>query len=84
MTYAFTHAALLNGLFCLVSLHHDLSFGSGASPLSLWHRGETLRIVKEELEREPGRLSDGIVGAVTALAAFDVSSISSSNLIYAK
>ena len=84
MTYAFTHAALLNGLFCLVSLHHDLSLGLAASSLSLWHRGETLRIVKEQLEREPGHLNDGIIGAVTALATFDVRSISSDNLIHAK
>lgn len=73
LAYAVSDSALLHALFSLVALHHDLSFGTRISPLCLMHRGETLRIVNQRLTKMPLTITDGTIGAVAALATFDVS-----------
>lgn len=73
LSYAFTDAALLHALLSLVGQHYDLSIGMKISPLCLIHRGEALRIINERITKAPLRLSDATIGAVAALATFDVS-----------
>ncbi|KAL7912344.1 hypothetical protein GGI35DRAFT_445025 [Trichoderma velutinum] len=72
LPYAFADAALLHALFSLASLHRDLSVGTKVTPLCLMHRGETLRLINERLTNTPLQLSDGTIGAVAALATFDL------------
>ncbi|KAK0760803.1 hypothetical protein N5P37_005739, partial [Trichoderma harzianum] len=73
LPYAFADAALLHALFALTSLYRDLSVGTKITPLCLMHKGEMLRIINERITKTPLQLSDGTIGAVTALATFDAS-----------
>lgn len=75
LPYAFTDAALLHALFSLAGMHHDLSIGRSITPTCLMHRGETLRLVNERITKTPLQLDDGTIGAVAALATFDVSQL---------
>ncbi|EHK19747.1 uncharacterized protein TRIVIDRAFT_68247 [Trichoderma virens Gv29-8] len=72
LSYGFADAALLHAFFSLAGLYHDLSVGTKITPLSLMHRGETLRLVNERIAQTPLQLSDGTIGAVAALATFDM------------
>ncbi|QYT02755.1 hypothetical protein H0G86_009749 [Trichoderma simmonsii] len=72
LPYAFADAALLHALFALTSLYRDLSVGTKVTPLCLMHKGEMLRIINERITKTPLQLSDGTIGAVTALATFDL------------
>ncbi|KAL6695215.1 hypothetical protein J3F84DRAFT_376428 [Trichoderma pleuroticola] len=72
LPYAFADAALLHALFALTSLYRDLSVGTKITPLCLMHKGEMLRIINERITKSPLQLSDGTIGAVTALATFDL------------
>jgi hypothetical protein len=75
MSYSSADPAWLNASLSLFALHYDLRLGQRISSECLSHRGEALRLVNEQLNRDSGKhISDATMGAVALLAYFDVSS----------
>jgi hypothetical protein len=67
-----TDPAWFHATLSLIALHHDLSARQEVSRLSLFHRGEALRLVQWRLQ-DGEALKDATIGAVASLVNFDVS-----------
>lgn len=68
-----TDGAFLHSLLSIAALRQDLLRGLEVSKVALYHRGETIRLVREQLIRRPPEISEETIGAVASLSIFDVS-----------
>lgn len=68
-----TDGAFLHSLLSIAALRQDLLRGLEVSKVALFHRGETIRLVREQLTRQPTEISEETIGAVASLSIFDVS-----------
>ena len=72
LQYALHDTALLNGIQALACLGRDLDQEMRASRLCLKLKGQTIRAVRHRLSEDPSNISIGTIGAIAALAAFDL------------
>jgi len=68
-----TDGAFLHSLLSMAALRQDLLRGLEVSKAALYHRGETIRLLREQLTRQPPDISEETIGAVASLSIFDVS-----------
>lgn len=72
LQYALHDHALFNGILALACLGRDLDQEMKASRLCLKLKGQTIRAVRHRLSEDPSNISIGTIGAIAALAAFDL------------
>lgn len=58
--------------FALLDLEYDVNRGKGFSTCYLTHKGEALRLLKEQLRNEPFCVDDHVIGCTACLVNCEV------------
>ena len=75
--YALTDPVLFLATLNFAAVHLDILYGRYSSPITLFHKGETIRQINARLQDPSKALTNTTIGAVAMLAAMEVSFFSS-------